>query len=170
MNTWIDFGELRKRLDFAEVLRHYGVEVNLKKEQHHGFCPLPSHEGKRNSQSFSANVKRGIWQCFGCGGKGNVLDFAVLMERGNPKNGAEVRKVAFELWDRFLSSSPEATTSRDEAKEAEADNALVIFRLVLHALSRCRSDHKGFNWTPALVEYSFGKNRRQRWSFVVSMV
>lgn len=97
MNAWIDFKELRKQLDFAEVLRHYGVEVERRGDQHHGFCPLPSHEGKRNSQSFSANVKRGIWQCFGCGKKGNVLDFAVLMEGGNPKNGEDVRKVALLL-------------------------------------------------------------------------
>src|SRR5256885_1289545 len=84
MTNWIDFKELRKQLDFAKVLRHYGVELKLSGDQHHGFCPLPAHQGKKNSPSFSANIKRGIWQCFGCGEKGNLLDFAVLMERANP--------------------------------------------------------------------------------------
>jgi DNA primase len=124
MNTWIDFRELRKQLDFAEVLRHYGVEVNLKGKQHHGFCPLPSHEGKRNSQSFSANVKRGIWQCFGCGGKGNVLDFAVLMEKANPENGEDVRRVAASLQAEFLGRSTLAKRQESEG-EGKDDNAVI---------------------------------------------
>src|SRR5688572_2935585 len=60
MSTWIDFKTLREQLDFAAVLKHYGVEVKLKGDQHQGFCPLPSHNGKRNSPSFSANMKRKI--------------------------------------------------------------------------------------------------------------
>jgi DNA primase len=101
--NWIDIEGLKTRLDFAKILRHYGVELKLKGDQHHGFCPLPSHNGKKNSPSFSANLKRGIWQCFGCGEKGNVLDFAVLMEKGNPKNGEDVRRVASKLMEMFPS-------------------------------------------------------------------
>jgi DNA primase len=101
MTDWIDFKELRKHLIFEHVLRHYGVGLKVTADQHHGFCPLPGHQGKKKSPSFSANLKRGIWQCFGCGQKGNVLDFAVLMERGDPKNGIDVRRVAFQLQERF---------------------------------------------------------------------
>jgi DNA primase len=94
MTKYVDFKELRKQLNFRDVLWHYRVELKLTCDQHHGFCPLPTHNGKKKTPSFSANVKRGIWQCFGCGQKGNVLDFAVLMEGGNPKNGQDVRRVA----------------------------------------------------------------------------
>jgi DNA primase len=124
MNTWIDFRELRKQLDFAKVLRHYGVEANLKGEQHHGFCPLPSHEGKRNSPSFSVNIKRGIWQCFGCGEKGNVLDFAVLMERANPKSGEDVRRVATLLQERSLGDG--APPKKHESNWKEGDGNIVV--------------------------------------------
>jgi len=122
MTNWIDFKELRKQLDFGEVLRHYGVELKLSGEQHHGFCPLPSHNGKKNSPSFSANLKRKIWQCFGCDGKGNVLDFAVLMEGGNPESGEDVQRIASQLRGRFLgdSFSPKA-----EPKQKEDENILV---------------------------------------------
>lgn len=99
--NWIDFKELRARLVFADVLRHYGVEVKAKGEQHHGFCPLPNHGGKKNSASFSANLTRGIFNCFGCGAKGNALDFAVLMEKLNPENGESLRIVALKLQERF---------------------------------------------------------------------
>src|ERR1043166_1698260 len=113
MTNWIDIKELRKQLDFADVLRHYGVELKPHGDQHHGFCPLPQHQGKKNSPSFSANLKRGIWQCFGCGSKGNVLDFAVLMEKGNPKNGEDVRRVAAEWGNRSGTGSLRGSIEED---------------------------------------------------------
>src|ERR1700731_1349569 len=100
MSGWIDFKALRAQLNFADVLRHYGVEVKARGNQHHGYCPLPNHNGKKNSPSFSANLEKGIFQCFGCGAKGNLLDFAVLMEKADPKDGIELRKVALELQKR----------------------------------------------------------------------
>jgi DNA primase len=111
MSTWIDFKALRSQLDFEQVLRHYGVEVKRKGNQHLGYCPLPNHNGKRNSPSFSANLERGIFQCFGCGAKGNVIDFAVFMEKLNPDDGADVRKAALALQERFLAAKPSNTTS-----------------------------------------------------------
>jgi DNA primase len=101
MATWINFKELRAKLDFEAVLRHYGVEVKRKGDQHHGFCPLPLHQGKKNSPSFSANLERGIFKCFGCGASGNVLEFAALMEKIDLENGAAFRKVALNLQEQF---------------------------------------------------------------------
>src|SRR2546423_13449362 len=101
MNGWINFKELRAKLDFEQVLRHYGVEVKRRGVQHQGFCPLPNHRGKRNSPSFSANLERGIFQCFGCGAKGNVLEFAAMMEKADLGNGASFRSVAIGLQERF---------------------------------------------------------------------
>src|SRR5580704_6987555 len=99
--NWIDFKALRAKLDFAKVLENYGVEVKAKGRQHLGYCPLPNHNGKRNSPSFSASLEKGIFQCFGCGAKGNILDFAALMSNADPKDGTALRKVARELQDRF---------------------------------------------------------------------
>lgn len=110
MKEWVDFKALRGQLDFERVLRHYGVEVKRKGAQHHGYCPLPNHNGRRNSPSFSANLERGIFQCFGCGAKGNVLEFAALMTRLDPKDGTSLRKAAFRLRARFC---PELENSRE---------------------------------------------------------
>jgi DNA primase len=112
---WIDFKALRARLDFEAVLKYYGVEVKRKGNQHHGYCPLPNHNGKKNSPSFSANLERGIFQCFGCGAKGNVLDFAVMMEKVDPKDGAALREVALKLQHRFC---PELAGTTPETKQA----------------------------------------------------
>lgn len=97
MEKWIDFKQLRAKLNFAEVLAHYRTTVKIKGDQAQGFCSLPTHVGIRNSPSFSVNLKRGIWQCFGCGAKGNLLDFAIRMENLSPDSTADVRTVALKL-------------------------------------------------------------------------
>ncbi len=116
--NWIDFKALRAKLDFEQVLRHYGVEVKRKGNQHQGFCPLPNHNGKKNSPSFSANLEKGIFQCFGCGAKGNVLEFAAMMEKADPKDGAALHKVAAELQKRFCPETGDVASA--ETKKAVA--------------------------------------------------
>src|SRR2546430_12743757 len=117
MATWINFQELRAKLDFEQVLRHYGIEVKRKGNQHQGFCPLPNHNGKRSSPSFSANLERGIFQCFGCGAKGNALEFAALMEGISLGDGVALRKVALKLQERFCPTAE--TPKADYAPKSE---------------------------------------------------
>jgi DNA primase len=105
MHTWIDFKELRSLLRFADVFAHYKIQLNVKGERATGYCPLPNHQGKRKSPSFSVNIKRGIWQCFGCHAKGNVLDFCCRMEGFNPDHPHELRKGALKIRDIFLGGS-----------------------------------------------------------------
>jgi len=102
MRVWVNFRELREKLRFEDVLRHYKVTVNRKGSQHQGPCPLPGHPEKGKSACFSANLDRGIFQCFGCGAKGNVLDFACLMSRTDPNDGDALRAVAVELQQHFF--------------------------------------------------------------------
>src|SRR5579862_286910 len=107
MNTWIDFKELRSKLSLLDVLTHYHVQFNVKGGRATGFCPLPTHQGKRRSPSFSVNLERGIWKCFGCQGKGNVLDFACRMEGFNPDIPKELRLAALKIRDIFrIEGSP----------------------------------------------------------------
>lgn len=115
MGTWVSFEELRKKLDFETVLRHYAVEIKRKGKQHIGFCPLPGHSGKRRSPSFSANLDRGIFQCFGCGAKGNILEFAALMEQVDPADGKAFREVAMKLQERFCPMLPTRPTAKAES-------------------------------------------------------
>ena len=121
---WIDFRELRERLNFEEVLRDYGVELKRKKaDQLVGFCPLPNHNGKRKSPSFSVNLQRKCFNCFGCNRGGNCLDFVIYMEGKDPKNRQHVREVALLLQERFhFDSDPNPNPDRraSNPKHAEA--------------------------------------------------
>ena len=126
MATWVDFKKIREQINFGTILRHYGVEIKAKGDQHHGFCPLPTHQGEKRSASFSANLSKGIFQCFGCQAKGNLIDFAAHMENLNPENGEDVRKAALLLQERFC-VAPAGKTGKPkpavpavkELKEAE---------------------------------------------------
>ena len=103
--SWIDFKALREKLDFSQVLAYYRVEYKRKGDRASAFCPLPGHNGRRRSPSFSADLKRGLFKCFGCQEQGNILEFACLMENVDPQNSKEFHRVAAMLQERFLGQS-----------------------------------------------------------------
>src|SRR5277367_6416726 len=121
MATWVDFKELRSKLTMAGVLARYNVELKARGDRATGFCPLPGHQskgnGRKRSPSFSCHLVKGIFQCFSCGAKGNCLDFACLMDGGDPKDAASLRKTAIELQQIFgiASSKPSQKKPKAEA-------------------------------------------------------
>ena len=115
MRVWINFEELRSRLNAEAVLGFYKVEVHRKGVQHTGDCPLPKHTAKQSKgPPFSMNLERGIFQCFGCGAKGNILDFAGLMEGADLKDGKAVREVAVKLQQQFF---PDGASTQKNHKQ-----------------------------------------------------
>jgi DNA primase len=131
MGEWINFRAIRQSLSFEAVLRLYHVEPKIKGTQHHDFCPLPNHNGKKNSRSFSANMDKGIFQCFGCQAKGNVLDFAVLMDNGDVHDPHSVRKTALKLQNHFNLRSqgtppPRVEKAKPEQRVKEKENKQVL--------------------------------------------
>ena len=41
---------------------------------------------EENTGSLKINLGKKIFNCFGCGAKGNILDFVTLKEGGDPEN------------------------------------------------------------------------------------
>jgi len=106
-------------VDFGEVLESYGVRLKLRGDsQHQGFCPLPSHEGQGRSPSFSANLTKRAFHCFGCGAQGNALDFVTMMEGWNPDDPRDIRRAALLMQERFLHE----TTAPPPAEKSRAPN------------------------------------------------
>lgn len=127
MPTWVDFKELRKRLTFERVLGRYQVEIKRKRNgQHQGPCPLPNHGGNKRSPSFSANLERGIFQCFDCKAHGNLLEFAALMEGVDPDDGAALRRVALRLEDELCSKPAGKAESAGPQLREDTDAAPVV--------------------------------------------
>ena len=70
----IRFDEIRAMISLAEVLDLVGfVACEARGDQVRGGCPVHRSASGR-SRSFSANLKRNIYQCFRCGASGNQLD------------------------------------------------------------------------------------------------
>jgi DNA primase len=118
------------KLRFEQVLRYYGIEVNRKGDQHTGRCPLPAHGGSRDSPTFSVNLERNIFQCFGCKAHGNVLEFAVMMEKVSLTDGRAFRDVAVklekELFPDEVSARPlMGRDARKQSSEAKSKEVIV---------------------------------------------
>lgn len=158
--VWVNFRELRERLDFREVLAYYGVEVHAPRGvQHVGRCPLPGHEGTRQrTPSFSANLDKKIWRCFRCGAQGNILDFACLMERMDPEKPADLRHVALQLGNRFgiISEKPKDAAAPKKGGVTTATGVAVTNAPLDFELKGLDPEHPYFaqrGLTPETVAY-----------------
>lgn len=120
---WINFKELRTRLRFDDILRHYKVEIQKDGAQHKGPCPFPGHTKSRNAPTFSANLERGIFRCFSCGAQGNLLEFAALMEGVDPKDGQALRTVAVKLQETFV---PEGASRKTRPAAEELASPVLV--------------------------------------------
>jgi DNA primase len=105
MATWIDFRELRQKLHFADVLRHYNVQAKVKGDRAYALCPLPGHpkrsDGKKRTPSLSVNFSRNIYNCFGCQNGGNAIEFVAKMEGLDPKDADQFRQAALKAAEIF---------------------------------------------------------------------
>jgi DNA primase len=157
--AWVNFKELREKLNFREVLEFYGVKINAKNHvQHHSRCPLATHEAVNRSSSFSANLDKGIWRCFGCGAQGNILDFATRMERFDPDKPDDVRRAALLLAERYniASEKPKAANKASPKTPPRIKGASVVNAVLDFALKGLDPEHpyllnRGF--TPETIRH-----------------
>lgn len=74
--AFIDYKQLRSELSFPTVLSHYNITHNASLVQEQIACPF--HNDDR--PSCSINKHKGLFNCFACDAKGNVLRFVCLMQ------------------------------------------------------------------------------------------
>ena len=84
MKPWVDFKVIKERADFRPVLEHYGLELKAKGPELVGLCPFH----RDTKPSFRVNLEKQVFHCFGCGAKGNILDFV------SRKEGVTIRAAA----------------------------------------------------------------------------
>jgi DNA primase len=72
----VDFRAVKEAAGFEPILARYGIELAPKGKELVGRCPF--HEESR--PSFRVNTEKRVFHCFGCGAKGNVLDFVARKE------------------------------------------------------------------------------------------
>ena len=84
MGQYIDFRFVKANASFEAVLQRYRIETKGTGDERSALCPF--HE--ETKASFKVNLAKGGFHCFGCGAKGNVLDFVAKLE------GCDLREAA----------------------------------------------------------------------------
>jgi len=74
-STPVDYAALRAEVPIRWVLeRIHFKPLSVSGDQWRGACPLPSHASySEREKTFSVNVRRNIYQCFGCKCAGNQI-------------------------------------------------------------------------------------------------
>jgi DNA primase len=96
----IHFAEVRARIPLADVLDLIGfVPRETFGDQVRGPCPVHRSLSPRG-RSFSANLKRHMYQCFKCGSAGNQLDLYAAV------TGLSIFEAALALCERLHQDVP----------------------------------------------------------------
>ena len=65
--------EIKQSIDLADYVRSCGIELTGNGTELKARCPFPDHQDK--TPSFFVNTTKQLFNCFGCGRKGSVIDF-----------------------------------------------------------------------------------------------
>jgi len=123
----------RTQMNAIEILRHFDIELerqyfNSSGEEMFALCPY--HEEK--TPSFSLNVEKGVFYCFGCGESGNIYH---LVEHLTGLPYSEVRKAVFSDGIPEFHLKPLPKSELKILCDVEVD-ALTLYSQVAHRLLR----------------------------------
>lgn len=133
----VDYKHVREHADFGTIAAHYGLELRGRGDQRTALCCFH----KENTGSLKINLAKRIFHCFGCGAKGNILEFVVLKEGGDPDNRDDLRHGAFALAD-ICGIDPDPRGKRSSKsqprvkKEKEASKAEQVMKASRDQLMR----------------------------------
>lgn len=112
--TWINFQTVRENLDVSQVLSHYGFDVKPNGQDQVKIC-CPFHDDQK--PSCGLNLSKGVFNCFSCHAKGNILDFFARMEGFDPEKPHELRKAAVLACETFnIDGGSKETSVSDQPK------------------------------------------------------
>src|SRR3954449_11451379 len=114
---YIDFAFVKANASFEAVLAHYNLSATGAGKDRAVLCPF--HDEQK--PSCKIELKRKIFHCFGCGTKGNVLEFVARIE-GKPD---DLRAAAFTLAGicKIPVASPRGQGRKDAPRRQEEQKA-----------------------------------------------
>ncbi len=128
--------KVKAETNLLEIARSFGLSLTPKGDDHFTRCPF-HHD---DTPSLSLNAKKGLFHCFGCGAKGNAIQFVQKMEGLTFPEA--FKKVAGNR------ATPEAATLVSPMPASPL--AASASRLITQALSRMRLC---LEETPKVLEY-----------------
>jgi DNA primase len=124
---WVSFDEIKKTVTLQMAIDQYGISLRrVGPDTLRGKCPLPTHNSKTSTESFTATLSKGVGGAWACQSQsciksrrrvgGNVLDFVAAMEN------CSVRDAAIKLQTWFLVPAAGAS-HRSAGKEPYAESS-----------------------------------------------
>ena len=87
---YIDIAYVKEHASFARVIAGYNLKLLGKGAQRSLLCPFH----RERTPSCKIDIERGIFHCFGCEARGNILEFVARMEGDEGDLRAAALKVA----------------------------------------------------------------------------
>lgn len=127
-NVWVDFKDIKARVSIEQVLAHYGIDWLKKKgDELRGRCPIHKGEGQG---AFHVNVVKGVFHCFSCKKRGNVLDFVSAMEKCSVRDAGVKLSEWFSLSETAATNgSPAKAEGQESREETTGENKPLTFNL-----------------------------------------
>lgn len=69
-------------IEYEELYSNYIEDYEIRGNEL--ICSCPFHD--EDTPSFNVNLKNGVYHCFGCGAKGNVITFVAELEHISRKD------------------------------------------------------------------------------------
>jgi len=88
--TWINFQQVKEQGDFMALLKHFDITGKQNGDEVRINCPFHDDE----NPSCGVNVAENKFNCFSCNEHGNILDFATLLNDGDPQDSNDLREGA----------------------------------------------------------------------------
>ena len=98
--------EIKSRIDLGDLVASYGIQVRHAGSRMLACCPFHSEK----TPSFSIDVGRGLYHCFGCGESGDAIKF-VMKQDGLPFMDA-VKKLASQCGVEIKEDAPDPGAGR----------------------------------------------------------
>jgi len=122
---WVSFEEIKKTVTLQMAIDHYRIPLRrVGPDTLRGKCPLPTHNSKTSTESFTATLSKGVGGAWACQSQsciksrgrigGNVLDFVAAMENCSVRDAA----IKLQMW--FLVPAA-GEAHRPAGKEPHAD-------------------------------------------------
>ncbi len=114
---WVSYEKLREELNITQVIADYDIELRGSGTQRKCLCPAPCCRDPKE-RTVSVNVEEGVFKCFKCDARGNLIDFAALVEDLNPHDKQQFREAALRLQRKYQieSKRPERTRTDENGK------------------------------------------------------
>jgi len=126
---WVSFDEIKRTVSLQMVIERYGIPLRrIGPDTLRGKCPLPTHNSKTSTESFTATLSKGVGGAWACQSQsciktrgrvgGNVLDFVAAMEKCSVRDAA----IRLQSWFLVPRSAPALVSARHEPVRKTSDD------------------------------------------------